>query len=217
MRNPVALQRERYGARVAAVRLAVARCQPEQKTARRRAAGNVYDVEDISLARPLIGGPDGLQAAAGNDDDVVLPSGRGRRWLRRLRHDHGQRWEANTLQLVFVEAVTFQNDVRRGGGRKVASPVSGKNGGPEMLARTVGVELRAVAPCGERAILPIQANVVIPRSPDASLHAGRGAALDAHAALPEIALAAVPDRGAEIVSQSDCQIHRSRTSLGGGG
>src|SRR5207245_3988207 len=83
-----------------------------------------------------------------------------------------------------------------------------------MLAWTVGIEMRAVARREQNAVLPIQADLVVPRSPNKGIHLRAGSVLDAHATLPEVTLAAVPDRSAEIPGQSLRQIHAQLSFLG---
>ena len=92
-------------------------------------------------------------------------------------------------------------NVCRGVG-EITLRVGGKDGGPQMLARAGRIEVRAVAIRRELLVLPIQAHVVVARTPDPGLHSIAGAAMDANATLVVVALPALPDRRVEIAGQS---------------
>ena len=84
---------------------------------------------------------------------------------------------------------------------EVTVRLGGKNRGPEMLARTGGIEIPAIAPGGEHTTLPSETDVIGARTPHPGLDLGVGGVVDVDESLPIVALAPLPHDGSEIVSQ----------------
>src|SRR5215472_5200955 len=76
-----------------------------------------------------------------------------------------------------------------------------------MLARPVGVKVQAIAVDREHAILPVEADRVVLRAANVGRHAGFGTLPDAHPALPEVTVTALPHRSSEIAGESARQVH----------